>query len=132
MMSKKVLIIEDDIPIQELYCRVFTKHNWRVICAVTGAEAFKKAKNIKFNMILLDIMLPDKNGVDVLKDIRAKKSPWVKTPVFMLTNLGQPSIIKESLKRGAQGYLLKARLLPKQIVEKVEDFLQIQANSPQK
>jgi len=123
-MSKKILIIEDDIPIQELYARVFRKHHWGVTTAPTGAEAFEKARDLKFDMILLDIMLPDKNGVDVLKDIRAKKSPWVKTPVFMLTNLGQASIIKESLRIGAQGYLLKVRLLPEQIVKMIDDFLQ--------
>ena len=122
-MAKRILIIEDEIPIKELYERVFTKRGWDAVGVVTGAEAFEKAGGQNFEMILLDIMLPEKNGVDVLRDIKAPNSSWRQTPVFMLTNLGQESIIKEAFKIGAVGYLLKAQLLPDQIVTEVETFL---------
>lgn len=122
-MAKRILIIEDEIPIKELYERVFAKHGWEVTGAVTGTEAFAKGGGKQFDMILLDIMLPEKNGVDVLKDIKAPECPWKAAPIFMLTNLGQESIIKEAFKLGADGYLLKAQLLPDQIVAEVENFL---------
>lgn len=122
-MARRILIIEDEIPIKELYERVFAKRGWEAVGAVTGAEAFEKAGGQNFDMILLDIMLPEKNGVDVLKEIKAQNSSWRKIPVFMLTNLGQESIIHEAFKIGAEGYLLKAQLLPDQIVTEVETFL---------
>lgn len=122
-MTKKILIIEDEIPIKELYERVFKKHGWTAVGVTTGKEAFEKAGNIQFDIILLDIMLPEKSGVEVLKEIRAPSSSWKNTPIFMLTNLGQDSIIKQAFKLGADGYLLKAQLLPEQIVAEVENFL---------
>lgn len=126
-MAKKILIIEDEIPIKELYERVFKKHGWEALGVVTGNEAFEKGKDIQFDIILLDIMLPEKSGVDVLKDLKADTSPFKNVPVFMLTNLGQDSIIKQAFKLGADGYLLKAQLLPEQIVTEVENFLKSKA-----
>jgi len=123
VVVRRILIIEDEIPIKELYERVFAKRGWKVVGVVTGAQAFEKAGGQKFEMILLDIMLPEKNGVDVLRDIKAPNSSWRQTPVFMLTNLGQESVIREAFKLGAEGYLLKAQLLPDQIVTEVETFL---------
>ena len=122
-MIRRILIIEDEIPIKELYERVFAKHGWETVGVTTGKEAFDVAANKQFDIILLDIMLPEESGVEVLKEIRAPNSPWKTTPVFMLTNLGQDSIIKQAFKIGADGYLLKAQLLPEQIVTEVENFL---------
>jgi len=67
-------------------------------------------------------MLPKKTGIDVLKDIHVPTSPAKDTPVYLLTNLGQGSIIKQAIDLGAQGYLLKARVLPSQVLQAVNDF----------
>ena len=71
--------------------------------------------------------MPKMNGIDVLKALRNDKSSTKDTPVFLLTNLGQENIIKEAFKIGAQGYLMKANLLPQQVVTQVEDYFAEQA-----
>ena len=69
-------------------------------------------------------MLPKKTGIDVLKEIRVPGSPAKDLPVYLLTNLGQGSIIKQAIEIGAQGYLLKARVLPSQVLQAVNDFFE--------
>lgn len=122
-MKKKVLVVEDEIFIRELYEKVLQGAGYEVTGAQDGQEGLNKAKEGKFDIILLDIMLPKMTGIDVLKEI--KKDPdekLRKIPVYLLTNLGQESIIKEAFKIGADGYLLKAKYLPNQIVSEVDAF----------
>jgi DNA-binding NarL/FixJ family response regulator len=67
-------------------------------------------------------MLPKKTGIDALKEIRLPSNQNKTTAVYLLTNLGQGSIIKQAIEIGAQGYLLKARVLPSQVYNAVNDY----------
>lgn len=119
--TQTILLIEDDTFVHDLYKEAFQKNNYRIIGAFDGEEGLKLARKETYDLILLDIMLPKINGVELLKRIR--EFPKTKTvPVILLTNLGQESVIKEALRIGANGYLLKARFLPGQVVKKVEEF----------
>lgn len=120
--NKKILLIEDDIFVKDLYEKVFKKHGYKVMVAIDGNEGVKIANSTKVDLILLDILLPFKNGIDVLKDLRKKDSPAKGTPIYLLTNLGQESIIKEAFKIGADGYILKSKLLPNEIVAEIEAY----------
>jgi DNA-binding response OmpR family regulator len=121
-MARKLLLVEDDVFVKDIYLRELVKGGYNVSVAEDGESGVAKAQSEKPELILLDIMLPKKTGIDVLKDIRAEGSPAKEIPVYLLTNLGQGSIIKQAIEIGAQGYLLKARVLPSQVLTAVDDF----------
>lgn len=120
---RKILLVEDDLFVRDLYIRYLEKANYQVTSAIDGEEGVEKAKAADFDMILLDIMLPKKTGIEVLKELRDQNHPAKDIPVFLLTNLGQEKIIDEAFKMGCQGYLLKAKLLPAEVVSAVSKFL---------
>mgnify|MGYP001585342567 CR=1 FL=1 len=119
---KKVLIIEDEMYVRELYERVIKQAGFEVITAQDGLSGLEATQD-KPNLILLDIMLPGLNGIQVLQRLKQDSSTR-EIPVLLLTNLGQESIIKEALNLGASGYLMKVRVSPYQIVAHVKEFLQ--------
>lgn len=112
----KILIVEDDFYIRDIYLRTLKSAGYDVDVAVDGAEGIRKAADNIYNLILLDIMLPKVTGLDVLRTLRKHESKTQDTPIFMITNLGQDNIIKEAFKIGADGYLIKAEV-------KMEDLL---------
>lgn len=120
--AKIVLIVEDDFFILDMYRLLFMKKGYEVLTATDGQAGLDMANNNKVDAILLDIMLPKMNGIEVLRALRQPASQTKDIPVFLLSNLGQEDIIKEAFKIGAQGYMLKANLLPQQVVDQVEDF----------
>jgi len=129
-MSATILIIEDDYFIRELYERQLNKRGYTVVSAADGAEGLVKAAEVNPNLILLDIMLPKLNGLDLLGTLKAKPETQ-NIPVVLLTNLGQESVIKEGFKLGAKGYLIKSAYTPEQIINEVESFLSEGGDAPQ-
>ena len=123
-MAKKVLVVEDDVFVRDIYARELKKGGFVVDIAEDGLEGLEKIKTGKYDIVLLDIMMPKMTGVDVLKNVRNPNFPAKDIPVYLLTNLGQGSIIKQCLEIGAQGYLLKARVLPSQVLKSVNDFFE--------
>jgi CheY-like chemotaxis protein len=119
---KKILLIEDDVFIRDIYSRELKKGEYEVVIAEDGETGIAKATSEQYDIILLDIMLPKKTGIDVLRALRSAPEPYKNTPVYLLTNLGQGSIIKQAVDIGAQGYLLKARFLPSQVLETLDHF----------
>jgi two-component system, OmpR family, alkaline phosphatase synthesis response regulator PhoP len=120
--NKKIMLIEDEFFIRDLYERYLTKSGYQVITAIDGQDGLEKALANKVDLILLDIMMPKLTGIEVLEKIKTEGSIAKDTPVYLLTNQVQESIIKEAFKLGAEGYLIKAQLLPKQIVEEIENI----------
>ena len=123
---KKILIIEDDTDILFIYGRTLKKAGYSVDTAADGAVGMEKVQKTQYDFILLDIMLPKATGVEVLKDIRKAGSKAKKTPVYLLTNLAQDSIIQEMFKIGAQGYIIKAQLTPNDVVKEIDTFFRKQ------
>ncbi len=123
-MARKILLIEDDVFVSDIYSRELKKGGYEVEIAPDGLQGVEMANANKYDLILLDIMLPKKTGIDVLKEIRTPQAAGKDTPVYLLTNLGQGSIIKQALDIGSQGYLLKARVLPSQVLQAVNDFFE--------
>ena len=120
--KEKILIIEDDFFIRELYNRQFVKDGYTVVTAEDGPDGLIKASQEKPDLILLDIMLPKLNGLDLLRTLKSK--PETKSiPVILLTNLGQESVIKEGFEYGAESYLIKSAYTPSQIIEEIKNFM---------
>ena len=122
MDQHRILLVEDELFIRELYERTLSQSGFIISTAVDGLEALELAKN-KPDLILLDIMLPKMHGIDVLKRLKADQNTK-DIPVVLITNLGQESVITEAFSIGAQGYIMKMRLSPYEIVDKVKEFLQ--------
>lgn len=121
-MQPKALIIEDEQFIRDIYKRQLEKAGITVDGFGNGTEGLQSTKQTKYNIILLDIMLPDLNGLEILKQI--KLNPLNKdVPVILLTNLGQDEVIKEAFTLGAQGYFIKASYTPDQITSEVKNIL---------
>ncbi len=125
-MTKKVLLIEDDEFIRDLYKRQLDIGGFFTYAFSNGNDGLKAAQENRYDLILLDIMLPGMNGLDILRNIR-QNDATKNTPVIMLSNLGQDAVIKEGFTLGAIGYLIKASFTPDQIVQEINKLLEQQA-----
>jgi len=120
---KIVLLVEDEKEIRELYALYLTDIGYTVISAEDGTVALKKALSEDWDIMLLDIMLPGQDGIQVLKSI--KSNDKIKDrPVIALTNLNIESVINEIFDLGADGFLVKSEITPDKIVSEVESVLQ--------
>ncbi len=122
----RILIVEDDLFIRELYERQLSLAGYDVASAADGPEGLTKINQTVPHLLLLDIMLPKMNGLDLLKAIKAQDQTK-DVPVILLTNLGQDSVIKEGFNLGADGYLIKSAYTPDQIIDEVKKFLEAAA-----
>lgn len=117
MEAKKVLCIEDEHFISELYVRALTKAGYEVKVVVDGGEGLKEAQTNQYDIILLDIMVPTISGTDILKILRdPAQTPELKARVIITTNLEQREEVREAIERQADGYIIKAELTPKELV----------------
>ena len=120
--SKKILLVEDEDFIRELYVRQLTKQGFQVKSAVDGQSGLNMLKIEPFDLLLLDIMLPGMNGLQLLREFKTQNpnSPMI---TILLTNLGQEAVIKDVFELGAQAYLIKASYTPDQVVSEVKNAL---------
>lgn len=128
VMQKKVLSIEDDAFLSSLVAGKLVENGLSVVTASTGKEGIEKAKTEKPDVILLDLMLPDMGGFDILKTIKA--DPETKDiPVIILSNLGGREEIEESVRLGAEGYLIKSNVLPQEVADMVNERISAKGKS---
>jgi len=114
--SKTILFIEDDKPIAEMYARVLEHEGYKVDFAYNGAEGLDKANAKHYDLILLDIMMPEKTGIEVLHQLRGDDGKGsADTKIVILTNLAQNKTSQEALTAQADGYIIKADIVPSQL-----------------
>ncbi len=117
-----ILIIEDDPYVRRLYERVFSYQKYKVDVAQDGETGLQKAKEYKYSLILLDMMMPKMNGLTVLEKLKADPET-APTPVFILTNFADENVTKEATDKGAERVLLKSEYPPDLLVEMVNKSL---------
>jgi DNA-binding response OmpR family regulator len=123
-LNINVLLVEDDSFLRDISSRKLTKEGFTVYEAVDGEQAVLGASKVKPDIILLDIILPIYDGFQILEKIRSNPNPEVsKTPIIMLSNLGQDNDIKRAMDMGANDYLVKAHFTTEEIVEKIKSHL---------
>lgn len=120
---KKILIIEDEVFIADLYARQLTRAGYTVKTAGDGTTGLNTLMQESFDLLLLDIMLPGINGLEILREWK-QKNPTSSMVVLLLTNLGQDTVIKQGFELGAQGYLIKAAYTPDQVLSEVKKALE--------
>jgi DNA-binding response OmpR family regulator len=116
--NRKVLCIEDEHFIGELYKRALTKSDYEVTLIADGEEALQAAKTNVFDIILLDLMVPSLTGIEILRVLRDPKlDPPIKAKIIITTNLEQREDVKKDIEHQADGYLVKAEMTPHELVE---------------
>lgn len=122
MEAKRILIIDDDLFVSDLYSLELQKAGFVVNTAGGGELGLSKLKLNKPQVILLDIAMPGMNGLEVLDKIKAEPGNS-DIKVILLTNIRDDATIKTGLSKGADGYLLKTSLTPEQVVYEVQKIL---------
>ncbi len=121
-MQKRILLIEDDEFIRDLYKRQLDLAGFSTDTASTGIEGIKKTEQSPFDLILLDIMLPDINGIEVLGKLKENEQTK-QIPVIALSNVGLDEVMTEAKKLGAVKYLIKSLYTPDKIIDEVNVVL---------
>lgn len=121
--QKRVLIVEDDQFLREFYQDLLTAEGYFVDVASDGEIALSKLHSNEYDLALLDLMLPKKDGVQILRDLRVSPPKSSHINIVVLTNLGQDLVVKECFDLGADGYLIKSALNPDQVLTEVKSYL---------
>ena len=121
-LKNNILIVEDEHDIREIYAEVLSMAGYVVDQVADGEKGMQKIRDDNWDILLLDIMLPGKDGIKILKEI--KDHPELKKGIVIaLTNLNSENIIQEVFGSGADGYLIKSEITPDKVVEEVGRIL---------
>ncbi|MBI2011146.1 response regulator [Candidatus Daviesbacteria bacterium] len=121
--GKKILIVEDDQFLREFYQELLQTEGFLVDVAAEGEDGLLKLTQGGYDLVLLDIMLPKKDGLQILRDSKVSPPKSKNGPIVVLTNLGQDAIIKEAFSLGATGYMIKSALNPDQVLTEIHNYL---------
>lgn len=123
MAIKSVLCIEDDRLIGEMYVRSLRKAGYDVDWMVSGNDGLVAARNKPYDLILLDVMLPERRGSDILGALRTKDKDTIPhTKVLVLTNFEQDEESRMAMEHRADGYLIKADITPRKLISIIESL----------
>jgi CheY-like chemotaxis protein len=118
-MAKKILLVEDEKLMIDLLQRKLTKEGYEISVAQNGEEGLKKMKEIKPDLVLLDIIMPKMSGLEVMEEMQKDKELRA-IPVIVISNSGQPVEIDKAQKLGAKDWLIKTEFDPQEVVDKVK------------
>lgn len=128
MAIKSILVIEDDRFIGEMYVRSLQKAKYSVDWMVDGNDGLVAARNKAYDLILLDIMLPEKRGSEILEELRGKGSDLIpNSRVIVMTNFDQDDESRAAMQRYADAYLIKAEITPRKLLDVISS---LDASSP--
>jgi DNA-binding response OmpR family regulator len=113
---KKVLCVEDEFFVSELYSRALTRAGFEVKVENDGLKGLAAAMTDSYDIVLLDLMLPNMVGIDILRHLREER-PNLRAKVIITTNLEQSKEDRAELEKLADGYIVKAEVTPRQLVE---------------
>lgn len=120
--AKKILIVEDEQFISELYTRALIQAGYEPTVMFDGAKALELAQTNQFDLILLDLMVPNMTGMEILEKLRDPAvTPDLKAKVIIATNLEQRKEQRAAMEQQADGYIIKANVTPKELVGILEN-----------
>lgn len=123
----KILLIDDDEALTTIFTAALSKEGYQIVVTNTGQEGLNKAETEAPGLILLDQVMPDYSGNDVLKKLKANEKTK-NIPVVILSNFSQEDLVKEALNQGAADYIFKYQVEPKDVVEKIKNVLATKQN----
>lgn len=122
-MAQRILIIDDDLFIRELYTEILKKEGYEVEAAVDGKEGMAKIQTGQYSLILLDMNMPNLSGLDVLDQLSNDQNTTATAPIILLTNSADDEKVKAGLEKGAKSFLIKADMTPDQLLENIKKIL---------
>ncbi len=120
MAIKTILCIEDDRFIGEMYVRSLNRAGYTVDWMVDGNDGLVAARNKQYDLILLDVMLPERRGNEILEALRGKQDLIPNTKIIVLTNFEQDDESRMAMQHKADAYLIKAEITPKKLLSIIE------------
>ena len=130
-MGEKILIVDDDQFIRELYAEVLYGEGYDIQTAIDGEDGLAKLQKGGFDLVLLDIMMPKMDGLQVLDALSKHPPESPNGPIIVLTNISHDPIIEDAAKKGSHAYLVKAEITPAELSEHVKKYLK-EAKIPDK
>ena len=121
-MAKKILFIEDESALQRAISQVMSEGGFKILSALDGETGLEVAKKEVPDLILLDLILPKKDGFEVLKELKGNSSTS-RIPIIILSNLEGSSDVMRAMELGSTTYLVKANYNLDEVVEKIKSFL---------
>lgn len=122
MAIKTILIVEDDRFIGEMYVRSLQRSGYEVDWMVDGNDGLIAARNKPYDLILLDVMLPERRGTDILEALRGKEDLIPNSKVIVLTNFEQDEESRRAMEAHADAYLIKAEITPRKLLSVIEQL----------
>lgn len=116
----KILLAEDDLFLRDIYLEILKNENYEVTIAKDGNEALEKFKLGGWNLVLLDVIMPQMSGIDVLKNIEAPNS--LTQHILFMTNIDEAKSLSQVIDI-TDGYILKSSVSPDQFLEKIKEVL---------
>ncbi len=120
----KILLVEDDPFISEIYTKKFETSGFEVMPALTGKEALKKAREGGADIVMLDMVIPELSGMEVLRELRTNKEYDPALKVVIFSNLSGPQERQDALAAGANGFISKTEFTPSEVVNEVKRYLE--------
>jgi CheY-like chemotaxis protein len=118
----KICLVEDEAVLLDLYRMKFQSEGYEVVTAANGVEGLKVIRESKPDLVLLDLVMPQMSGHQVLKELRQDPAT-AKILVYICSNLGQSNEIEQGMAEGANGYFVKSSLTPTQLAQEVKKIL---------
>lgn len=124
---KTILVIEDDRFIGEMYVRSLQRAGFQVDWVMTGTDGLVAAQDKQYDLLLLDVMLPEKQGTEVLRQLRFDDHDRIPhSRVIVLTNFDQDDESRAAMQAKADGYLIKADITPKKLIEIINQMTKLE------
>ena len=120
--NTRILIVEDDTVLRSAYATVLNAEGYNVQTAADGVEALETAHTTDFEVILLDMLMPNMNGLEFLQTF-AGPTKHPDTKIIVFSNMSVPSEVKDAMRLGATKYLTKSSFTPKEIMSIITEVL---------
>lgn len=125
----KILLIDDDTSLLTIFETALKTEGFEVATAFDGKSGIEKVKLEKPNLVFIDQILPDMNGNDIVKSLKADEQTK-NIPLAILSNFGQNELVQEALSHGALDYILKYQIAPQDLINKAKDLLKDSQGTP--
>lgn len=123
MAIKTILCIEDDRFIGEMYVRSLEKEGYIVEWVVDGNDGLVAARNKSYDLIILDLMLPERRGDQLLDSLRNEDADFVpNSKILIMTNFEHEDSTRDSIMKRVDGYLIKADITPRKLLEVIDQL----------
>lgn len=121
--SKKILVVEDELFLRDLYVQILKDANYDVDQAADGDEALKKMMVGGYDLVLLDIVLPKRDGIQILKELQKTPPQKANGAIVVMSNIDKEATIAEGVALGIKGHIIKSDYTPDQLLAEVKRML---------